>query len=617
MQSKIMNNPKVVDLEKVVIKFAGDSGDGMQLTGTQFTDTSALLGNDLATFPDYPAEIRAPQGTVAGVSGFQIHIGSIDINTPGDIADVLVAMNPAALKANKNFIKKGGSIIINIDSFNQRDFEKAGYKQSPLEDNSFEGYNLIEAPITKLTRETLKDSKLDGKSIGRAKNMFALGIVYWMFNRPMQQTESFLKTKFKKSPDLVEANIKVMHAGYNFADTIEALSSSYTVLSAKLPKGTYRNVMGNQAMSWGFLAAAENAKKELFLGSYPITPASDILHELAKHKNLGVKTFQAEDEIAGVCSAIGASFCGSLAITTTSGPGLALKGEGIGLAIMTELPLVVVDVQRGGPSTGLPTKTEQSDLMQALYGRNGESPAVVLASSTPANCFDWAYQASKITLEHNTPVILLSDGYLGNGAEPWKIKSTNDMPKINPNVAREGDDYLPYARDKKILSRKIAIPGTKGLEHRLGGLEKEDITGNVSYDPENHEKMCKIRSEKINRLSNIIPEQKIYGNESGNLLVIGWGGTFGSLYSAVDTLLKDENSVGLCHFNYINPLPRNTKEILSKFNRIVVCELNAGQFANYLRMNFQGIVFEQYNKLQGFPFTSIELESHFKLLLSK
>ena len=607
----------VVDLEKVVIKFAGDSGDGMQLTGTQFTDTSALLGNDLATFPDYPAEIRAPQGTVAGVSGFQIHIGRIDITTPGDIADVLVAMNPAALKANKNFIKKGGSIIVNIDSFTKRDFDKAGYENSPLDDNSFEGYNIIQAPISKLTRETLKDSKLDGKSIGRSKNMFALGIVYWMFNRPMEQTEAFLKKKFSKKPELVEANIKVMHAGYNFADTIEALPSSYTVLSAKLPKGTYRNVMGNQALSWGFLAAAENAKKELFLGSYPITPASDILHELAKHKNLGVKTFQAEDEIAAVCSAIGASFAGNLAITTTSGPGLALKAEGIGLAIMTELPLVVVNVQRGGPSTGLPTKTEQSDLLQALYGRNGESPAVVLASSTPANCFDWAYMASKITLEHNTPVILLSDGYLGNGAEPWKIKSTVDMPIILPKVAHEGEEYQPYLRDETTLSRKIAIPGTKGLEHRLGGLEKEDITGNVSYDPENHEKMCYLRSEKIKRIGNIIPNQSVFGKQQGDLLVIGWGGTYGSLYSAVDKLLNQGKDIALCQFNYINPLPNNVLSILKNYKKIIVCELNSGQFANYLRMNFQGILFSQYNKLQGFPFTSTELESHFTSLLSK
>ena len=606
---------KVVDLEKVVIKFAGDSGDGMQLTGSQFTDTSALLGNDLATFPDFPAEIRAPQGTVAGVSGFQIHIGRIDINTPGDIADVLVAMNPAALKANKNWIKKGGTIIVNIDSFTKRDLEKAGYETSPLEDNSFEGFNIIEAPITKLTRETLKDSGLDGKSIGRSKNMFALGIVYWMFNRPMAQTEQFLKKKFVKRPEVVEANIKVMHAGYNFADTIEALPSSYTVLSANLRKGTYRNVMGNQAIAWGFLAAAERANKELFLGSYPITPASDILHELAKHKNLGVKTFQAEDEIAGVCAAIGASFAGSLGITTTSGPGLSLKGEALGLAIMTELPLVLVNVQRGGPSTGLPTKTEQSDLFQALYGRNGESPAVILASSTPANCFDWSYMASKITLEYNTPVVLLSDGYLGNGAEPWNIKSTKDMPSITPNIATEGEEYLPYKRDDRTLARKLAIPGTKGMEHRIGGLEKEDITGNISYDGDNHEKMCKLREEKIQRIANIIPKQEVFGEEKGDLLVVGWGGTHGSLYSAVEKLQKEGLNVSLSQFNYINPLPKNTSEIFKNFKKIVVCELNNGQFVNYLRMKNQGIIFEQYNKLQGLPFTTAELEDYFKTLL--
>jgi 2-oxoglutarate ferredoxin oxidoreductase subunit alpha len=608
---------KVVDLEKVVIKFAGDSGDGMQLTGTQFTDTSALLGNDLATFPDFPAEIRAPQGTVAGVSGFQIHIGRIDINTPGDIADVLVAMNPAALKANKNWIKKGGTIIVNIDSFTKKDLEKAGYEASPLDDNSFEGFNIIQAPITKLTRETLKDSSLDGKSVGRSKNMFALGIVYWMFNRPMEQTEKFLQNKFAKKPELVAANIKVMHAGYNFADTIEALPSSYTVLSAKLKAGTYRNVMGNQAIAWGFLAAAERANKGLFLGSYPITPASDILHELAKHKNLGVKTFQAEDEIAGICAAIGASFTGSLAITTTSGPGFALKAEALGLAVMTELPLVVVDVQRGGPSTGLPTKTEQSDLMQALYGRNGESPVIVLASSTPANCFDWAYMASKITLEHNTPVVLLSDGYLGNGAEPWRIKSIEDMPSIKPLLAMEGEEYQPYARNKKTLARKLALPGTKGLEHRLGGLEKEDITGNVSYDPENHEKMSSIRAEKIRRIAELIPEQKVFGKKQGDVLAVGWGGTHGSLYSAVDNLQKEGESISLCQFNYINPLPKNTADILNNYKTIVVCELNSGQFANYLRINFQGTIFNQYNKIQGFPFTTSELEVHFKSLLKK
>tara|TARA_B100001758_G_scaffold247951_1_gene268983 strand:+ start:15836 stop:17680 length:1845 start_codon:yes stop_codon:yes gene_type:complete len=611
------NSREIIDLEKVVIKFAGDSGDGMQLTGTQFTDTSAILGNDLATFPDYPAEIRAPQGTVAGVSGFQIHIGRIDINTPGDIADVLVAMNPAALKANKNWIKKGGTIIVNIDSFTKKDLEKAGYENSPLEDNSFEGFNIIKAPITKLTREALKNSGIEAKSIGRSKNMFALGIVYWMFNRPMKPTETFLKKKFSSRPEIVEANIKVMHAGYNFADTIEALTSSYTVLAANLRKGTYRNVMGNQALAWGFLAAAEKAGKELFLGSYPITPASDILHELAKHKNLGVKTFQAEDEIAGICSAIGASFAGNLGITTTSGPGLSLKGEALGLAVMTELPLVVVDVQRGGPSTGLPTKTEQSDLFQALYGRNGESPVVILASSTPANCFDWSYMASKITLEHNTPVVLLSDGYLGNGAEPWKIKSTKDMPDIIPNIAKKGKEYQPYLRDKKTLARKLAIPGTKGLEHRLGGLEKEHITGNVSYDPENHQKMCLIREEKINKLAEIIPDQKVFGEISADLLVIGWGGTYGSLYSAVENLISKGESIALIHFNYINPLPQNTASLINKYSNIVVCELNSGQFANYLRMKFEGKIFNQYNKIQGLPFTTLELEAHFKTLLKK
>ncbi|MEE2699893.1 MAG: 2-oxoacid:acceptor oxidoreductase subunit alpha [Bacteroidota bacterium] len=608
---------KVVDLEKVVIKFAGDSGDGMQLTGAQFTDTSALLGNDLATFPDFPAEIRAPQGTVAGVSGFQVHIGKIDINTPGDIADVLVAMNPAALKANKDWIKKGGTIIANIDSFSKRDLEKASYEESPLVDNSFQGYNIVEAPITSLTREVLKDSGLDGKSIGRSKNMFALGIVYWMFNRPMEQTENFLKKKFAEKPNLVEANIKVLHAGYNFAETIEALPSSYTVLPANLKKGVYRNVMGNQAMAWGFLAAAERAKKELFLGSYPITPASDILHELAKHKNLGVKTFQAEDEIAGICAAIGASFAGSLSITTTSGPGFALKGEALGLAIMAELPLVVVDVQRGGPSTGLPTKTEQSDLMQALYGRNGESPAVVVAASTPANCFDWAYTASKITLEHNTPVVLLSDGFLGNGAEPWRIKSSKEMPEIKPNITTSMENYLPFQRDEKSLARSLAIPGTIGLEHRLGGLEKEDVSGNVSYDPENHQKMCEIRAEKVRRVANYIPKQKVYGKKEGDLLVVGWGGTFGHLYSTVDLMEREGFSIGLCQFNYINPLPKNTTDILSRYKKIVVCELNSGQFANYLRMNFQEYNFDQYNKIQGFPFTTTELEEYFKLLLKK
>ena len=605
-----------VELDKVVIKFAGDSGDGMQLTGTQFTDTSALFGNDLATFPDFPAEIRAPQGTIAGVSGFQVHIGNSEITTPGDVADVLVAMNPAALKANKNWVKNGGTIIVNIDSFDTREIEKAGYKNNPLEDGSFEGYNIIQAPISSLTRDALADSGLDGKSIGRSKNMFALGIVYWLFSRPMEQTENFLRKKFAKKPELIDANIKVMHTGYNFAETIEALPTSYTVLKANIEKGTYRNIMGNQATAWGFIAAAEKSKKELFLGSYPITPASDILHELAKYKNLGVKTFQAEDEIAGICSAIGASFSGALAITTTSGPGFALKAEALGLAMITELPLVVVDVQRGGPSTGLPTKTEQSDLFQALYGRNGESPVIVVAASTPGNCFDWAYEASKLTLEHNTPVVLLTDGYLGNGAEPWKIKLVKDMPNITPLVAIEGEEYHPYARSTSTLARQHAIPGTPGLEHRLGGLEKDFITGNVSYDPENHQKMSIIRQEKVERVAEFIPNQEVIGDEKGDLLVVGWGGTYGHLYSSVKQLRKEGKSISLAQFNYINPLPKNTADILKNFKKIVVCEINNGQFVNYLRMKHPDFKYQQFNRIQGLPFQTSELIEHFNNLLS-
>ena len=605
-----------VELDKVVIKFAGDSGDGMQLTGSQFTDTSALFGNDLATFPDFPAEIRAPQGTIAGVSGFQVHIGNSEITTPGDVADVLVAMNPAALKANKNWVKKGGTIIVNSDSFDTREIEKAGYKNNPLEDGSFEGYNIIQAPISSLTRDALADSGLDGKSIGRSKNMFALGIVYWLFSRPMEQTENFLRKKFAKKPELIDANIKVMHTGYNFAETIEALPTSYTVLKANIEKGTYRNIMGNQATAWGFIAAAEKSKKELFLGSYPITPASDILHELAKYKNLGVKTFQAEDEIAGICSAIGASFSGALAITATSGPGFALKAEALGLAMITELPLVVVDVQRGGPSTGLPTKTEQSDLFQALYGRNGESPVIVVAASTPGNCFDWAYEASKLALEHNTPVVLLTDGYLGNGAEPWKIKLVKDMPNITPLVAIKGEEYHPYARSTSTLARQHAIPGTPGLEHRLGGLEKDFITGNVSYDPENHQKMSILRQEKVERVAEFIPNQEVIGDEKGDLLVVGWGGTYGHLYSSVKQLRKEGKSISLAQFNYINPLPKNTADILKNFKKIVVCEINNGQFVNYLRMKHPDFKYQQFNRIQGLPFQTSELIEHFNNLLS-
>jgi len=604
---------KTIELEKVVVKFAGDSGDGMQLTGTQFTETSALFGNDVATFPDFPAEIRAPQGTVAGVSGFQVHIGRIEINTPGDAADVLIAMNPAALKSNIPQLEKGKTIIVDIDTFKRKDFEKAKFDGNPLEDGTLNDFKIIEAPISSITRESLKDMGMDNKSMMRCKNMFALGMVYWMFSKPLDNTIEFLNRKFKNKQLIIDANIKTLKAGYHFAETIEALPSAYSVLPADLKKGTYRSITGNQATAWGFLAASENSGRPLFLGSYPITPASDVLHELSKHKHFGVTSFQAEDEIAGVSSALGASYAGNLAITTTSGPGLALKSEAIGLAVMTELPLVVVDIQRGGPSTGLPTKTEQSDLLQALYGRNGESPTIVIAGSTPSNCFDYAYQAAKLAMEHVTPVILLTDGYIANGAEPWKIPQINELAEIKPNFAIEGtENWQPYARDERKLAREWAIPGMKGLEHRIGGLEKEDITGNVCYLPDNHEKMCNIRQEKVNRVSEFIPEQEIYGDDSGDLLIVGWGGTYGHLYSAVKKMRENGKSISLAHFNYINPLPKNTKAVFSKFKKVLVCELNLGQFSNYLQSKFPDIYFEKYNKVQGFPFAVHELITEFE-----
>jgi 2-oxoglutarate ferredoxin oxidoreductase subunit alpha len=605
---------KTTEIDKVVIKFAGDSGDGMQLTGSQFTETSALLGNDLATFPDFPAEIRAPQGTTFGVSGFQVHIGNVEINTPGDDADVLVAMNAAALKVNLDSIKNGGTIIVDTDNFKSKDLEKAHFDNNPLEDGSLDAYNLIEAPISSLTRESLKNSGLDGKSINRCKNMFALGIVYWMFNRPLLHTEGFLDNKFEKVPDLAAANKKVLTDGYNYAETIEVLNSSYIVPPAKIEKGLYRNIMGNQATAWGFLAASEKSGLPLVLGSYPITPASDILHELSKHKGFGVKIVQAEDEIAGICVAIGASFAGSLGITTTSGPGLALKSEAIGLAIMAELPIVVVDVQRGGPSTGLPTKTEQADLMQALYGRNGESPAIVMCTSSPSDCFEITYTACKIALEHMTPVILLSDGYVGNGSEPWKIPNMDSFPVIEAPVAeKEIEDWSPYWRDEVKLARKWAIPGTKGLEHRLGGLEKDYKSGNVSYDPENHEKMVRTREEKVQRVANFIPDLDVFGPEEADLLIVGWGGTFGSLRT-VTTEMHVE-SMAHAHFNFIKPLPKNTAEVFSRYKKILVCELNMGQFCKYLRGEFPQFDFHSFTKIQGQPFFTAELKEKIEATL--
>jgi len=616
ISDKVKLQPEVI--EAVVIRFVGDSGDGMQLTGTQFSDTSAMFGNDIATFPNYPSEIRAPQGSLYGVSGFQVHIGSVEVSTPGDNLDLLVAMNPAGLKTNLYAVKPGHTIIVDTDAFSKKNLEKAQYESNPLEDGSLENYRIIQVDMTSMTKEALKGVEgLDNKSITRSKNMFALGMVYWMYGRSRDYTIDFFNKKFKNKPSIIEANTKVLNAGYFFAETLELIPNAYTISPAKMNSGTYRIIMGNTATAWGFLAAAEKSGLELFLGSYPITPATDILHELVKHKHFGVKAFQAEDEIAGIASAIGASFAGDLAITTTSGPGLALKGEALGLAMIMELPLVVVNVQRGGPSTGLPTKTEQSDLLQAMYGRNGESPVIVIAASTPANCFQYAYEAAKLTLEHMTPVILLTDGYIANGSAPWKIKSLNDLPEIKNRISKNAsEEFHPYERDEATLARNWAIPGTAGLEHRIGGLEKDSITGNVSQAPENHEKMTKIRAEKINRVQNFIPNIETEFAETGDLLVIGWGGTYGSLHSAVKQINEDGyKNIGFAHFNYINPLPKNTEELLTKFKKIIVCELNNGQFAKILRINFEGFKIHQFNKIQGLPFGNNELIAEFKKLV--
>ncbi len=614
----MVKKTKVIELEEVVVKFAGDSGDGMQLTGSQFSDTSAFVGNDLSTFPDYPSEIRAPQGTLAGVSGFQVHIGHKEVSTPGDKADVLVAMNPAALKANMIWVKEGATIIIDIDNFDSKHYKKADYIEDPLNDGTLEGFNLIKAPITNLTRSTVKEYGLDHKTADKTKNQFVAGILYFLFNRDLSIGENFLEQKFKKKPELIKANRAVLHAGYSYAETIEAFSTTFLVNPAKNKKGLFRNISGNTATAWGLLAASEKSGCGLFLGSYPITPATEILQELSSKKGLNAVTFQAEDEIAGICSAIGASYTGKLAVTSTSGPGLALKGEAIGLAVITELPLVIVNVQRGGPSTGLPTKTEQSDLMQALYGRNGESPCIVIASSTPANCFDFAYEAAKLSLEHMTPVILLSDGYLANGSELWPIPEMKNLPEIHTRKVKDNEpNYYPYLRDPETLARSWAVPGQAGLRHRVGGLEKADVTGEVSHDAMNHQIMVGQRQEKVDRVANYIPEQTIMGESTGDLLVIGWGGTYGALFTAVQELQDEGKSISLTQFNYINPLPKNTGQIMDGFRKRVVCELNLGQFANYLRSKFPGYSYLQYNKVQGLPFMISELKQAFRELLEK
>jgi 2-oxoglutarate ferredoxin oxidoreductase subunit alpha len=608
----------VLEVDEVSIRFSGDSGDGMQLTGLLFSDASALFGNGVSTFPDYPSEIRAPQGTIGGVSGFQLQIGSKKVYTPGDYCDVLVAMNPAALKANAQWLKPGATIIVDSDTFNEKGLQRANYStDNPIAELKLEDYNVVFSPITTLTKESLKETELDNKSIVRSKNMFALGMVYYMFDRPLNFTEHFFETKFKNRPIIVEANKKVLRDGYNYAGNIHAIPNTYKIPPAtNIEKGLYRNINGNTATAWGLIAAAEKANLPLFCGSYPITPATEILIELAKRKDLGVKTLQVEDEIAGICTAIGASFAGNFAVTTTSGPGLSLKSEAIGLAVMTELPLVIVNVQRGGPSTGLPTKTEQSDLYQALYGRNGECPTIIVAASTPSNCFDWAFVASKLSLEHMTPAILLTDGYIANGSEPWKIPNMKDFPEIHPPLVPDGtENYMSYERDSVRLARRWAIPGQKGLEHRIGGLEKDFLKGTVSHNPLNHQRMVDIREEKVNRVQEFIPNQEVIGDQEGDLLVVSWGGTYGHTFTAVNDLREQGKSVSLCHIHYINPLPKNIHDIFKRFKKIVVCELNMGQMANYLRIKHQQFSYFQFNKVQGLPFTLVELKDHFNKLL--
>ena len=598
---------KVIDTKDVVIRFAGDSGDGMQLTGSLFADMSAIFGNGLSTFPDYPAEIRAPHGTVSGVSGFQVHIGSEQVMTPGDFCDLLVVMNPAALKANAKWLKRTGMVLMDADTFTEEGLMKAGLGEDPIAELHLEDRTVIAAPITTLTHESLKESGFDKKTIEKCKNMFTLGMACYIYNRPMEYIFQYLERKFgKKKPELVEPNKKVLKDGFNYAANIQAIANTYSIEPAQQEKGLYRNINGNQATAWGLLAAAEKASLPLFCGSYPITPATGILEELAIHKSLGAKTVQAEDEIAGVCTAIGAAFAGNLAVTTTSGPGLSLKSEALGLAVMTELPLVVVDVQRAGPSTGIPTKTEQTDLNQALYGRNGECPMVVMAAHSPAHCFDAAFNAAKIAVEHMTPVLLLTEGFLGNGSEPWLIPSMKDYPKIVPPFALPNTEYKPFQRDPETLARRWAVPGMAGCEHRVGGLEKNH-NGVISSDPANHELMCRERFEKVQRVANYIPELKVDGAESGKLLVVGWGGTYGHILSAVQEARAEGIELSFAHFDYIMPLPKNTEQVFSQFDKILVCELNAGQFVNYLRGVMPQFKYEQCNKVQGQPFLVQEL----------
>ena len=599
-------NSKEVDL--ITIRFAGDSGDGMQLTGNQFTTNSALFGNDIATLPDFPAEIRAPQGTLAGVSSFQLQFSNQDIHTPGDKLDVLVAMNPAALKVNLADLKTNGMIIANTANYNKKNFTLAGYETDPLEDGSLDEFKLIKVDMNDLVNKALEDIDLPSKMKSRSTNMFALGLLYWLYERNIDSTIQFLETKFKSKPEIVKANVKALKTGLNYGETIEAIRTTFKVSKATLKKGTYRNIMGNECLTLGLIAAANKSNLDLFFGGYPITPATDILHILSKYKNYGIKTFQAEDEIAGICSALGAAFVGDLSVTASSGPGIALKGEAMGLGIITELPIVVINIQRGGPSTGLPTKTEQSDLNQAMFGRNGECPAVVIAAQSPSDCFDTAYEACKIALEFMVPVVLLSDGYIANGSEPWRLPDLDKLPKINTRIVKKTSDekFAPYKRNDETLARDWALPGTPGLEHRIGGLEKAANTGNVSYDADNHDYMVKLRQQKIDVIADFIPDLKVYGESNGELLVLSWGGTYGACRAAVEKAIKNGISVSHVNLKHINPFPKNLAEILLKFNKVLIPEINLGQLSTIVRSKFL-IDTVNFNRVSGKPFTTSDI----------
>ncbi|MDR1380892.1 MAG: 2-oxoacid:acceptor oxidoreductase subunit alpha [Tannerella sp.] len=610
---------KVKALDQIVIRFSGDSGDGMQLTGTIFSNLSAIFGNDISTFPDYPAEVRAPQGSLSGISGFQVHLGAKKIFTPGDKADVLVAMNPAALKVNVKNLKPDSIIIIDTDSFQKRDLEKAEYStEDPFEELELEDRQVIAAPVSTMVRDGLAEFGLDSKAALRCKNMFTLGLVCWLFDRPVDEAMKMLQNKFAKKPVIAQANIKALTDGYNYGHNIQASVSTYRIEGTKVEPGIYKDVNGNNAISYGLIAAAEKAGLRLFLGSYPITPATEILQELSKHKNLGVITIQAEDEIAGICTAIGASFAGCLGVTSTSGPGLALKSEAIGLAVIAELPLVVVDVQRGGPSTGMPTKSEQADLMQVLYGRNGESPVVVLAAATPANCFDMAFWAGKLAVEHMTPVVLLSDAFLANGSSAWRIPDLDDYPGIKPNYVSNYEEeapWKPYRRDRDSLVRYWATPGTEGFAHRIGGLEKDYDTSSISTDPMNHQKMVMTRQAKIDKIAGFIPWLEAVGDSDAELLLVGWGGTYGHLYETMEIMQSRGRKVALAHFRFISPLPENTEEVLKRYKKVIVAEQNNGQFANYLRSKVNDFNPYRFNRIKGQPFIVSRLVEEFTKIL--